>query len=286
MTAHSEKLRERVSVFQIARQLPRGDFFAGLFALACISGLASRMIQSIDRLGWMDALLSTFDVSAIVWVSCAAGVVLVLRDRSIGISSLDLAIGGAFLCLVVLPIGPLSWLAITALALYLVAITSRGATSRRGALILLAVTVPMLWSRLLFKFFATPILEIDASLVGWILGTNRAGTVIESVDASGVLVVLPACSSLANVSLAFLCWVTVSQWVKHKTSVYDLAWCLLACMSVIAVNVMRLSLMGLSEWHHAVLHAGWGDAIFNTLITVLIIGFAVMGVRRERFRRV
>ena len=65
---------------RIAMEIPRGEFFAGLFALGCVSGLASRMMQSIDRLGWTDALFNTFEVSAIVWVSCAAGVSLVFRD--------------------------------------------------------------------------------------------------------------------------------------------------------------------------------------------------------------
>ena len=222
----------------------RGEFFAGLFTLGCISGLASRIIQSVNRLGWADALFNTFEISVIVWISCAAGVSLILRDRTIGVRSSDLAMGAGFVFLVILPIGPLSWLAVTALSLYII-ISANVASSRRGAFILLATTVPMLWSRLLFQFFANLILQIDASLVGWILGTHRTGDIVEFADGSGVLVILPACSSLANVSLAFLCWVTVSQLVCHKKSAYDLLWCLMACISVIAVNVTRISFHGI-----------------------------------------
>ena len=126
--------------------------------------------------------------------------------------------------------------------------------------------MPVLWSRLLFQFFANLVLQIDASLVGWILGTHRTGDIVEFADGSGVLVILPACSSLANMSLAFLCWVTVSQLVGHKKSAYDLLWCLLACISVIAVNVTRISLMGLSQWHYITVHGPWGDVVGNTLI--------------------
>ena len=144
----------------------------------------------------------------------------------------------------------------------------------------------MLWSRLLFQFFANPILEMDALLVGWMLGTDRAGAIIEFVDGSGVLVILPACSSLANMSLAFLCWVTVSQLVDHKMSAYDLLWCLFACISVIAVNVTRLGLMGLSQWHYVTLHSPWGEAVGNTIILGLIVGISMLGVRRELFQRV
>jgi hypothetical protein len=269
----------------IARELPRGEFFAGLLALGCVSGLASRVIQSVNRSGWADGLFKTFDISVIVWLSCAAGLSLVLRDRTIGVRSSELVMGAGFVFLVILPIGALSWLAVTALSLYII-ISADIASSRRGAFILLATTVPMLWSRLLFQFFANLILQIDASLVGWILGTHRTGDIVEFADGSGVLVILPACSSLANVSLAFLCWVTMSQIICHKNSAFDLFWCLMACISVIAVNVTRISVQGLSQWHYATFHSQWGGEVGNTVILGLMVGFSVLGVRRELFRRI
>jgi hypothetical protein len=270
---------------QVARDLPRGEFFAWLFALGCISGLTSRIIQSIERLGWADAFFNTFEISIIVWVACVAGIVLILQDRTAGIRSSDLAVGAVFVVLVVLPIGPLSWLAITALGLYLIATTDVPST-RRGAVIMVAACVPMLWSRLLFQFFAGVILQIDATLVSWLLHTRRSGDIVDFADGSGVLVILPACSSLANVSLALLCWITVSRSVDHKRSPYDLFWCLMACASVVAVNVTRISFMGWSQWHYATFHSPLGAAVANTTILALIVGFCVIGVRRELFQRI
>ncbi|MDA9504158.1 hypothetical protein XI09_05130 [Bradyrhizobium sp. CCBAU 11386] len=269
----------------MAKELTRGEFFAGLLALGCASGLASRAIQWIHRLGWVDALLGTFEISVVVWVSCAAGVSLVLQDRTIGIRSSELSLGAAFVLLVILPIGPLSWLAVAALSLYIISSTEVS-SSRRGALILLATTVPMLWSRLLFHFFAEPILRIDASLVGSMLRTRRTGDIVEFADGSGVLVILPGCSSIANVSLALLCWVTMSQLVCHKNSAHDLFWSLMACLSVVAVNVTRMSFMGLSQWHYAMFHSSWGAAIANTIILALMVGFCALGVRRELFQHI
>jgi hypothetical protein len=60
----------------------------------------------------------------------------------------------------------------------------------------------------------------------------------------------------------------------------------LACISVIAVNVSRMSLMGLSQWHYAMIHGPWGDAIGNIVILGLIVGFSVLGARSEVFRRI
>jgi hypothetical protein len=268
-----------------ASELPRGQYFAGLFILGCVSGLTSRVIQSIYRLGWAGALFNTFEISALVWFSCIAGILLVLRDRRVGVSALELALGAGFAVLAILPIGPLSWIAVTGLSLYVFVSTDID-TSRRGAIILFATTVPMLWSRMLFQFFANFILAVDASLVSLLLGTQRTGNFVEFADHSSQLVILPSCSSLANVSLALLCWVTLSQLVSHKRSIYDFFWCLLACAAVIAVNVARITICGLSEWHYAIFHSQWSDVVTNIIILCLIGGICALGVRRELFQRI
>jgi exosortase/archaeosortase family protein len=269
----------------LRRSMPRDAFFASLCILACANGLGSKVIESVDRDGWPDALLSTFGISAIVFIACAAGVSFILRESSDEMRSADLVVGAGVLVLVILPVGATSWLALTVLSLYILLFTNAASSQRRGAVILLSTTVPMLWSRLLFWFFASSILEIDASLVGWLLGTDRVGNMVRFADNSEHLVIFPGCSSLANMSLAFLCWVTISQSVRHQWSPQDVLWCLLALVSVVAVNVSRLSLMGLSVWHYQAAHNQWGDMLANTLILGLAVGISMLGVRRELFSR-
>ena len=65
----------------------------------------------------------------------------------------------------------------------------------------------------------------------------------------------------------------------------DILWSLLACTSVIAVNVTRISLMGLSPWHHDLIHNEWGNMVANFIILGLTVGFSVVGARREIFSR-
>lgn len=263
--------------------LCRGDYFAALFVLGCVSGLTSRIIEAVNQWGWADAILNTFGVSVIIWISCIVGISLTHDERGYGLVSKDLAVGGVFAALTVLPVGQLSWVAMAGLALYLI-VTTEVAATRRGAFILLASTVPLLWSRLLFHFFSRPILEMDALLASWLLGTERTGTLVEFVDHSGELAILPPCSSLANVSLAFLCWVLLSRWVNHKRSAYDAVWCLLACVSVVALNVIRLGIYGLSKWNYLMFHTPWADGVDNLLITVVVFGICALGVRRELFQ--
>ena len=56
-------------------------------------------------------------------------------------------------------------------------------------------------------------------------------------------------------------------------------------MSVIAVNVTRISLMGLSHWHYEVIHSELGGMVANFIMLCLTIGFSVLGARRELFSR-
>src|SRR5262249_41597683 len=150
----------------------------------------------------------------------------------------------------ILPISAMSWLAVTALTLYILLFAVANESCRRGAIILLAMTVPMLWSRLLFDLFGYLILKMDASLVALLLGTHRSGNLVEFADHSGTLLIFPACSSLVNISLATLWWVTISQVVRHRWCHQDIGWCLFACASVVALNVTRISFMGLSHSHY------------------------------------
>src|SRR5215831_10522755 len=242
----------------VRRAMPREEFFAGLYILGFINGLGGQIIQSINLDGWSARAFER--ISVIEFLACLAGVSLLLRDRKEAVRTLDLAFAAIFLLFIILPVGVLSWIGVTGLSLY-VLLTQPSPSVRRGAIILLAVTVPMLWSRLLFQFFADIILGIDAALVASVLGTDRVGNVVRFFDSSGYMVFYPGCSSLANMSLAFLCWVTVTQWVNHRWSPTDIIWCLLTCVSVIAVNVTRISLMGLSQGHYQTLHTEFGNTI-------------------------
>ena len=283
MISPSDQAGRQAHVPPALGDLHRGEYFAALFVLGYGNAFTSRIIAAIHQWGLTNALLHTFNVSVIIWISCIVGISLIFEDRISKLRAADLAAGMGFTVLALLPVGPVNWFAVSGLGIYIVA-TTEASAFRRGGTILFASTVPLLWSPLLFHFFSKPILAIDASLVSLLLGTPRTGTLVEFADHSGELAIFPACSSLANVSLAFLCWVLMSRWVRHKGSAYDLFWCLLACVSVIALNVARLGIYGLSKWNYLTFHSSWADAIDSTLITIVVFGISALGVRRELVR--
>jgi hypothetical protein len=266
-------------------QIGRDEFFAGLFLLGCANGIASRATAAVHEMGWLNAAIGMFGVSAIVLAACASGLWLMMGRQDQWVTRIDLVVGVVALALIALPIGGLSWIAVSGTALYILLFTDRDLPMRRGALILLATTVPMFWSRMLFQLFANFILEIDASLVGWLLGADRTGNMVRFVNDGGYLVILAPCSSLANMSLAFLCWITVSEVAGHRRTLSDLGWCLLACGSVLVVNVGRLSAMGISVRHYEAIHSQIGNSVTDAVILILTLGWSFLGVRRELFSR-
>jgi hypothetical protein len=172
---------------------------------------------------------------------------------------------------------------------YLIAIlffANDGAERRRGALVLLALAVPMLWSRLVFQFIARPLLELDAAMAAWMLGTERTGNLVRFADDSGYMVISPGCASWANVTFAFLAWVVVSQWFDHRWRRIDSLWLFFAVASVVAMNVTRIALTGLSQGYYTMIHeAESAGVILNTVPLCFIIVFCAIGARRELLAR-
>jgi len=266
--------------------MPRNEWFAALFIVGCVNGLGEQVIETIGSSGWVDAALGTFGTSAIVWVAIYAGIGLVLEERSEQLRAADIVVGSCLLVAFALPIGGVSWLAISILSLYAILVSVPSSARFRGATILLAATIPMFWIHLAFRYFGDEILRGDAALVGLLLGTGCTGNVVPFVHGAGSLIVLPYCSSFSNVWLAFLGWLLIFQWRPRRWSIQDLQYCLVAAASVISVNVTRLGLMALGQRHYDAIHGQWGDLATNLLILGTTFGICLLGVQRETDPRV
>jgi hypothetical protein len=127
------------------KSITRNEFFAVLYVLGCANGLLGRVIQSVQFSDWEGAI-SGIDINVVVLMAAFAGIFMVIEKDPERLRPWDLAVAAVFLVFVTLPISPLSWVAVTGLSFYILFFANANADRVRGALILLALTAPMLWS--------------------------------------------------------------------------------------------------------------------------------------------
>jgi hypothetical protein len=270
-------------VWKAREWVSRGELFAGLLIIPCVNGFAGRIIGSSLQLGWY-AVTAGFNVSVIAWLAALGSLRLVLRTGGGQITRLDLAAAALVLLLTAVPVPNLSWAALTLSSIYISRASLRGSAAHRASLICLALTAPMMWGPYLMHTYFEPFQRVDAGLVSAITGTERLGNLVRLANGSGYLLVAQGCSSFHNISLAILASVTVSQMVGVTRSVGQLGWCLLACASVLAVNLIRISLIALHPDYYDMLHGPLGSSVANWLSLGLIGTICYFGVRRDLSR--
>ena len=258
----------------------RRQVFATLFVLGFANGIVANIVGKVLSDGYVMAVTGTFGISVIVWVACFLGVKLVLGELDEPLTKADRVVALAALTLFLVPISQVSWVVLSGLAIYFLRTSRHGTTQARGAWIILAITVPMFWSPRLFSILSDSILQLDAMLVSFLLGTQRLGNSVQLVDGSGYMWIASGCSSMANVSLAILCWVLFSQFSDRQRSPGDLWWCLLACGAVAAVNVVRISLIGRYPEQFELLHGPIGGSLAGGLSLGLMLVICAAGGRR------
>jgi exosortase/archaeosortase family protein len=222
--------------------------------------------------------MNTFGISVIVWAALWIGLSYLLNAKQNPVRSADVFVSLVVLLLSIIPSAVPAWLGLTLLASYLILTSGSDTLQRRGAWILFALTIPMCWSRVMFAALSDSLLELEAMLVGTAMGTTQVGNMVQFADGSGYMEIWPACSSFANVSLAILCWVTFCQVNGHRANRRTLGWCALACTAVVAINVLRISMIGFFPSHYDLLHGPVGYSTAGWLTLIVSVAVCALGV--------
>jgi hypothetical protein len=253
--------------------------FAGMAAIGFLNGSAHRALKALteDPAG---AIRGTFGISVIVWTALVAAVVFLWGGPDRDLARRDVVVAALALLLFLAPAAPLSWVGLTLVAVYLARTSAPGSRHRRGAIILFAVTVPMFWSRLAFSVIGDYLLRLDAALVALVTGAQRAGNAIAFADGWGYYWIAPACSSVANVSLAFLTYVLASEFPDRPGRI-PTRYCLLAIGAVVAINIARMSVTGVSRAHYELMHGPAGTLLAGWLTLAAMVGICLFGASRK-----
>jgi len=268
-----------------AKEAPRTSNvdYGELLSIAVISlvcnALLSTIVMGFVTDGILYSLANTFEISAIVWIGLYIGLQYLKNSHSRNNTWIERVLVLVLFVFCILPLGPFTWVIISGTAIYLICSAVDAASFRaRGGWILLGVTVPMFWSKRLFNLFSEFLLSIDAMLVSSITRTERISNLVVMPGNRGYLQIAAPCSSMANVSLAILCWVVFTQTKNAPWRVANLLWCSLACLFVIAINTTRIALIGFFPERYELIHGPVGSTIVSWITLTVVVCTCYFGV--------
>jgi hypothetical protein len=169
------------------------------------------------------------------------------------------------------------WVAAIGLAIYLSIYDHRDRKLRAAGAVLGALSVQEFWGHILFNLVALPLLRAETAIVGTILQAAKAGTVWQDNIITGPsgygIMVYSGCSSFHNLSLAILCWVTVTKLRRETWRGHDFVIGAAVAGTMILLNVARLYLMAWDIDLYHYWHDGRGADIFaiGASLTILLI---------------
>jgi Transmembrane exosortase (Exosortase_EpsH) len=205
-------------------------------------------------------------------------------DRAQAARWQDLASITALLILLFVPAGRMIWVSATGLAGYLCFFNNGDRRLRSAGIVLAALSVQALWGHLFFNLIALHLLRIETAAVGFLLemggaGTSWKGNIITGPTGFGLAIFAP-CSSFHNLSLALLCWVTVTrmrgQYWSRRTFVIGA----IIGTTMIAFNFARLYLMALDADSYDLWHEGAGAEIFAVGASLSVLLISLIGIRK------
>ncbi|MGP2493444.1 hypothetical protein ACTDI4_17670 [Mesorhizobium sp. PUT5] len=247
--------------------------FCGLVSIGFVNGISERAGTEIERYGVAPALFSTLGVSAVIWAAAIIGLVLLWRSGPRMITTGDAAAGLFAAACFLVPAPFMSWLGIFVIGAHLRLSRRSDALARRAGTVFLALTVPVLWARILFASASNTILGLDARMIAWMVGTRSHGNTIDLADGSGIIFLEPACSSLTNLSLVILCGVLFVKGQGYRWTPGAIAAIAAAGAVTVLINVFRIALIGVMPQHYAEIHGMLGATLtaWATIAAMLAI---------------
>lgn len=280
--SHGEQSSGRLSWLS----LKRPELVTLILVVTLANAMVPEVIRGVMSDGVFYAILNTFEISAIVWLAIFMAVSYASTGLETRVTPSDRLVVSSLFVACLLPIGPGLWVCISGFAIYLILRSGTDVMSRRAGWVIFAITVPMFWSKRLFNLLSEYFLAADAALVSLITGTQRVSNLVSIPNGSGFLQIAAPCSSMANVSLAILCWILFTQSSGIRWQRRNVLFCALACSTVVAINVTRISLIGFFPHQYELLHGPVGTTVSSWLTIIAVLLVCYFGVGRGRFKLV
>ncbi len=181
------------------------------------------------------------------------------------------------------------WVTASGIAVYCWLVSGSDLKLRAAGTVIAALSVQELWSHIVFRLFALPLLHAETAVVGTMLQAVRPETVWRDNVITGPsghgIVVYDLCSSFHNLSVAALCWLTVRALRDHSWQARDFVTGGVVGMTMVLFNVTRLCLMAWDADLYQYWHYGAGTIIFNVGTSAAIFLLSLYGSIENRHER-
>lgn len=237
--------------------------------------------EAIALRGSFGAVLNLFDISAIVWLAIIACLALLWQSGDAASpTSRDWAVTALISAVCLLPFPALNAVALSVAGFWAIFTAPAGSPTRRASIILLSLSAFFFWGRVVLALGAGPMLAADAQFVSWLSGLSASGNIVTSVDGTK-FVIAPGCSSLHGISLALVLWTTALAWFDRPVTLRHVVFLALAIAATIAVNGLRLAMIGWNPEHFDYWHIGDGAMLFGWVALLAVTCVLYLGMRHD-----
>jgi hypothetical protein len=248
--------------------------------VALIANAIAKTVVAAASTNLVGGLIGGLGFSWAFWLSFALCVRLAIASDPRPAGRPDWLIGAACILAAATPIGEVSSAAATGLGLWLTFDRSSSVRLKAAAMVLLAITINLLWGRLLMVFFVAQIAAVDAHLVALIVHTSAQDNRVLMLDGRHMSII-QACTSVENASIALMMFVAIVR--TFRPAPRPLEWLYLGAVFafVVALNDARLSLMARNMSMFELVHGPASWVALNLILTLAGLVGATLCVRRE-----
>ena len=195
--------------------------------------------------------------------------------------------------LFLIPSYQIGWLIVLAMTVWLSRYAHDNPRLRNALLIIALATLQPLLVTYLLKWFASPVLTFDASLVSYMLKLitgegSHLGNIVYG-PAEHQLLILRGCSSVTNLGAAWLVWFAVSRFRGITLNPRELIVVAMLTLAMVGLNLLRLYTMAVDLNWHQWWHSAEGEQVYQlasagVLLISIVLGIRYVGLSRKTAR--
>ena len=245
------------------RTIDRASAFAGAGVLAVLNAQTDQIISALTYQSVVQAVTNLAGISAIIWFAMYVTIKIGFEGGREKLRKNDVLVLSATVAAAFVPMSYVAQAGLLLCAAYLFSTSQTGDSARRVSLVLLALTGPLIWGRIILHALAAPLLAFDAHIVGWLIRSTVDGNVVTFANHSGRFLIGGPCSSVHNISLAIVLWTTAAASFNVRIDRRLVMFGVVMVALMFGLNIARLAAIGIFPDNFHFLHVGMGAALFG-----------------------